>query len=147
MWLVNENALQSYDREGARTHSVDLRTLGIRKPKLLAFDPISHSLWVGSEGKVSVFSDNGGYVTSWPAKNDEEALGVPRFAMLPPLSPIRPQAHGAGNRQNYPLSTTWNGDATIDLYTDQFFGTSQVGGTPVLSQRLAFTLPPDVCRP
>ena len=90
VWVAHEEALLAYSRNGALIQSAELEGLRIRKAETLAFDPVSRSLWVGAEKSVSRFTDTGQFVIRFPARDGDEALGVPAFKLEPTLKLVRP---------------------------------------------------------
>jgi hypothetical protein len=141
VWVSLPNELRTYGTDGTLIRSVDLRPLGIRNPQKLSFDPASRSLWTGAERSVARFGDDGTFIIRFPARDGDEALGVPAFKAEPTLSLVRPpqsalinnpqptftlsydalcndQACGFGNDYlgRYGLSATLNNQAVGSLF-------------------------------
>lgn len=98
VWVAQKEALLAYSRAGALVNTADLEALHLRKPGKLAFDPVSRSLWAGTDRAVSRFTDTGEFVISFPAKDGDEALGVPAFKVEPTLTLVRPPENGIVDR-------------------------------------------------
>ena len=97
VWVAQKKTLLAYTRAGQPLHAIDLEPLGVREPEKLAFDPVSRSLWVGAERTVARFSDTGQLVVRFPAKDGDEALGVPAFTVEPTLTLVRPPENALTN--------------------------------------------------
>lgn len=104
VWVAHKEALLAYSRAGLLIHTVELGGLHIRKPEKLAFDPVSRSLWVGAEKSVSRFTDTGQFVIRFPARDGDEALGVPAFKVEPTLALIRPPQDALTNNPQPPFT-------------------------------------------
>ena len=90
VWVAQQEALLAYSRAGTLVYSVDLESKDLRKPEKLAFDPVSRSLWAGTQRSVSRFTDTGAFVGRYAAKDGDEALGTPAFKVEPTVTLVRP---------------------------------------------------------
>ncbi len=110
VWVAQKEALLAYSRAGTLVRTVDLESRNLRKPEKLAFDPVSRSLWAGTERAVSRYTDTGEFVISFPARDGDEALGVPVFKVEPTLTLVRPLQDALSNNPR-PLFTLGYGVA------------------------------------
>ncbi|MDO8413143.1 MAG: hypothetical protein Q7S51_05055 [Gallionellaceae bacterium] len=59
LWLMDKQNLIAYTRDGAWLKTVDLKTLSIKEPQRLAYDPVSLSLWLGHKTGLSRLTTDG----------------------------------------------------------------------------------------
>ena len=97
VWVAQKEALLAYSRAGALVHTTDLESRNLRNPEKLAFDPISRSLWAGTERSIHRFTDSGEFVVRFAARDGDEALGVPAFKVEPTLTLVRPPQNALTN--------------------------------------------------
>ena len=97
VWVAQKEALLAYSRAGALVHTTDLESRNLRNPEKLAFDPISRSLWAGTERSINRFTDSGEFVVRFAARDGDEALGVPAFKVEPTLTLVRPPQNALTN--------------------------------------------------
>lgn len=131
VWVAQQEALLAYSRAGALMHAVDLESRNLRKPEKLAFDPVSRSLWAGTERAVSRYTDTGEFVISFPAKDGDEALGVPVFKVEPTLTLVRPPRDALSNNPR-PLFTLSYGAAcnsVVCTFSNEYLASYQLTAT------------------
>jgi len=91
LWLLTKGRLWLYDRAGAPIRMVDLTPSGIDEARVIVFEPISLSLWIGGKRMLGRFTGNGEFVALVGVEKKIEALGVPPFTLAPTLRLVRPE--------------------------------------------------------
>lgn len=130
-WVAQKEALLAYSRAGALVHVADLESRNLRNPEKLAFDPISRSLWAGTERSVNRFTDSGEFVIGFPARDGDEALGVPAFRIQPTLTLVRPPRDALTNdpRPAFTLGYGVACNSVVCVLGNDHLGTYQLSAT------------------
>ncbi len=94
LWLLGQQSLFGYARDGNRFSSHDLRAYGITNPQSLVFDFTHRALWVGHQQGLSRLDLEGGLIATLPAaaKSGAVAIGRLPIEVTPTLQSIEPRA-------------------------------------------------------
>lgn len=90
VWVLMEDLLLVYQRDGALLANINLKALPIEKVQTMAFDVLSQSLWLGNKDGLARFSSNGEVEAMFSSEAPVEKLGVTPFVVTPKLTLIRP---------------------------------------------------------
>ncbi len=119
LWLLGQNGLFSYGRDGTPHVSRDLRDFSISNPQSLVFDFPSQAVWVGHQQGLSRISVSGTLVAAFPADTKVVAIAIGRAPLniVPVVSIVSPR-DGALLDSATPL---------IRVHYDALCGTSSCG--------------------
>jgi hypothetical protein len=101
LWVVTEDRLHLYDRQGAFLKSVDLAAFGLDHANSLVFEPASLSLWLAAKRAIARFSGSGEFVALLPLAKEVSNLAAAPFALKPTLGLLEP-ADGSLTNNPYP---------------------------------------------
>ncbi len=90
LWLATHSALLKVDAQGVLQRRVELAPYDLRRPEKLAFDPVGRNLWAGFQRKLARFGSDAQLQAVLPARDGDEALGVPALRIEPQLTLLRP---------------------------------------------------------
>jgi hypothetical protein len=109
-FVLMEDLLSMYQRDGMPVSTVSLATLQIEKTQAMAFDAISQSLWLGHKNGLARFTVTGELQANFPVGGPAEKLGVAPLMVTPTLTLLQP------------LDDAWisNPQPTITLGLDAF---------------------------
>lgn len=97
VWTVSRQTLYLHDRQGASLKTVDLAPYSLGQIRSIAYDPYSHSLWLGGTTGVGRFTSSGDFVTRLSLQKSATALAAAPFKLLPTLSLIDPANNSITN--------------------------------------------------
>lgn len=94
LWVMGQQSLCGYARDGSRFLNQDLRAHGIANPQSLVFDFTHQALWVGHQQGLSRLNLDGALIATLPAaaKAGTVAIGRLPIDVTPTLQLIEPQA-------------------------------------------------------
>ncbi len=94
LWLIGQQSLFGYARDGTRFLNQDLRAHGIANPQSLVFDFTRRALWVGHQQGLSRLDLDGAPLATLPAaaKSGTVAIGRLPIEVTPTLQLIEPEA-------------------------------------------------------
>ncbi len=96
LWILGQQSLFSYRRDGSPALARDLRDFGIANPQALAFDFSSQAVWVGHQQGLSRITTGGFLVATFPADGKAVAVAIGRAPVaITPLVTILAPADGA----------------------------------------------------
>lgn len=99
LWVLGQQSLFGYARDGSRFLNQDLRAHGIANPQSLVFDFTAQALWVGHQQGISRLDLNGALITTLPAaaKAGTVAIGRLPIDVTPTLELVEPQPDASIN--------------------------------------------------
>jgi hypothetical protein len=101
LWLLTEDTLISFDRDGNRGTTISLSD-DVKRAERVVFDPSGQDLWVWGEGSIAHVDLADNRVTSIAVDKSVEVLGVAPLHLVPQLSLIEP-ADGIHTNNAAPL--------------------------------------------
>jgi hypothetical protein len=102
-WVLMEGLLTAYRRDGTAAAAIELKTLQIEHASVMAFDPISRSLWLGHRHGLARLSETGELQALFSSEEPIERLGVAPLIVTPTLSLIQP------------LEQAWTSDSMLTI--------------------------------
>jgi hypothetical protein len=97
LWLLTEDSLSVYGRNGLLTIAINPGSWGIADARIIAFDPFSQSLWLGHKNGLARFSAAGVLEATLASGQAIEAIGVTPLMLTPKLALISPLANAITN--------------------------------------------------
>ncbi|MGZ7079298.1 MAG: Ig-like domain-containing protein, partial [Thermoanaerobaculia bacterium] len=96
LWVLGQQSLFSYGRDGARGVRRDLRDFSISNPQTLAFDFASQAVWVGHQKGIARIATNGTLVKKFAAESKVVTLAIGRAPVnITPVVAILAPQNGA----------------------------------------------------
>ena len=78
LWVLGQNTLSSYHRDGTAVVSRDLRDFSISNPQSLVFDFGSQGSWVGFQGGLARIAPDGSLSAAFPAATKVDTIAIGR---------------------------------------------------------------------
>ena len=83
LWVVTEKTLHLLLDDGSVSKAIDLKSMGIRTPKILVPDSANGTFWLGHDDEISRFNMDGTRVATIAVKGDIEQLSAPPLILQP----------------------------------------------------------------
>ncbi len=97
IWAATEHALYRYADTATLKKTIEMKVVGLKDPKALAFDPANQTLWLGHDKGMSRFSPDGTKLFTVGTKEDIDSIGVLSFTLTPTIDIVAPIGEQASN--------------------------------------------------